>query len=150
MDGSANFIFQILVLLLRQAPTRGSDAKQLVTKWGKVMVARRGRRPTEKGCSASAPAPAPPPWPNAKLISTAAADSAKPSFTSLAPPAPGHCWPGPGPVDQPCLAHYSTAIRHFQTCSIGGILTYRAFFPVCHKVLKMLFWEIPPADWPTL
>ena len=27
---------------------------------------------------------------------------------------------------------------------------YRAFFPVCRKVLKMLFWEIPPADWPTL
>ena len=24
---------------------------------------------------------------------------------------------------------------------------YRAFFPVCREVLKMMFWEIPPADW---
>ena len=24
---------------------------------------------------------------------------------------------------------------------------YRAFFPVCCKVLKMSFWEIPRADW---
>ena len=29
-------------------------------------------------------------------------------------------------------------------------VVYRAFFTVCRKVLKMLFWEIPPADWPTL
>ena len=24
---------------------------------------------------------------------------------------------------------------------------YRAFLPVCHKVLKIMFLEIPPADW---
>ena len=25
--------------------------------------------------------------------------------------------------------------------------TYRAGRPICRKVLKIMFWEVPPADW---
>lgn len=44
-DRPAHFLFYSLILLLKRAPTRSSDARQLVTYWGKVMVAWRGRRP---------------------------------------------------------------------------------------------------------
>ena len=26
-------------------------------------------------------------------------------------------------------------------------IQYRAGRPICHKVLKIMFWEVPPADW---
>ena len=29
----------------------------------------------------------------------------------------------------------------------GRHRVYRAGHPICHKVLKIMFWEVPPADW---
>ena len=29
-------------------------------------------------------------------------------------------------------------------------MIYRAGRPICSKVLKIMFWEVPPADWLTL
>ena len=68
------------------------------------------------GCGCSAPAPFP--WPDAKLISSAGADSAKPSFTSLARPArssiaglPGSARASIIPVS--LIKYPTTALRRF-------------------------------------
>ena len=45
-----------------------------------------------------------------------------------------------------CLV--STHFRKPYKCYVQKIKSrYRAGHPICRKVLKLMFWDVPPADW---
>ena len=40
-------------------------------------------------------------------------------------------------------SHFFFASQIYAWCNCN----YRAGRPLCRKVLKIMFWEVPPADW---